>query len=209
MHPQYHYPMYQPEMNPDAPLLGAGPVEAYKRFWVKGLQFTGRASRSEYWWAQLWHVVIFVVLVVLWGVTMESQLPRIIPGVIQVGYSCFFFGILIPMLALSVRRLHDTDTSGLFILLNFIPFIGWFINFILALLPSDPAGVRFDRYAIPVGYYLPPMAYPGYPQHPYPGASYGPSSAASQPLGAPQSSGQSPYGQPPEGPHQPPTYTYR
>lgn len=70
------------------------------------------------------------------------------------GSSMFIIGALIlgliglitfiPSLALSWRRLHDSNKSGAMIFLAFIPFVGSIIVLVLYLLPSDPAGQRFD-----------------------------------------------------------------
>jgi uncharacterized membrane protein YhaH (DUF805 family) len=59
----------------------------------------------------------------------------------------FFLGILLPTLALTVRRLHDAGYSGLLALLLLLPYLGSLIILIFALLPSSPAGAKYD--AIP------------------------------------------------------------
>ena len=73
--------------------------------------FEGRASRSEYWWFQL--------------IVSPSYL---ISEVLDNEISFFFLGItlitLIPAISAGVRRLHDTNRSGFFLLISFIPFIG-------------------------------------------------------------------------------------
>ena len=73
--------------------------------------FEGRASRSEYWWFQL-------------VVSPSYFISTILDN--EIGY--FFLGItlftLIPAISAGVRRLHDTNRSGFFLLLSFIPFIG-------------------------------------------------------------------------------------
>ena len=57
---------------------------------------------------------------------------------------CVVFGI-----ALSVRRLHDANLSGLWYLLILVPFLGAPALLILVLLPPDPRGVRFDNQLLP------------------------------------------------------------
>ena len=59
-------------------------------------------------------------------------------------FSVFFLGIIIPTLALTVRRLHDAGYSGLFALLLLVPYLGSLIIMIFALLPSSPAGAKYD-----------------------------------------------------------------
>jgi uncharacterized membrane protein YhaH (DUF805 family) len=85
--------------------------ESIKTCLSKYADFTGRASRSEYWW---WF--LFVVLVsAATGIISEKL------------YAVFSLAALLPGIAVSVRRLHDIDKSGWFLLLNFIPVIGWVI----------------------------------------------------------------------------------
>ena len=76
--------------------------------------FEGRASRSEYWWFQL--------------IVSPSYL---ISEIVESEISYFFLGItlftLIPAISAGVRRLHDTNKSGFFILISFIPIIGGLI----------------------------------------------------------------------------------
>ena len=55
-----------------------------------------------------------------------------------------FFGILLPTLAVTVRRLHDAGYSGLVALLFLLPYLGSLIMMIFALLPSSPAGAKYD-----------------------------------------------------------------
>jgi uncharacterized membrane protein YhaH (DUF805 family) len=61
----------------------------------------------------------------------------------------FALGIIVPSLALTVRRLHDAGYSGLFALLGLIPYLGSLIVMIFALLPSSPAGAKYDPIAQP------------------------------------------------------------
>ena len=56
----------------------------------------------------------------------------------------WWLAIIVPTLALSWRRLHDTNRSGLFWFLGFIPVVGGIILLVLFVLDSDPAGARFD-----------------------------------------------------------------
>ena len=73
--------------------------------------FEGRASRSEYWWFQL--------------IVSPSYL---ISTVFENDIAYIFLGItlftLIPAISAGVRRLHDINRSGFFLLISFIPFIG-------------------------------------------------------------------------------------
>ena len=76
--------------------------------------FEGRASRSEYWWFQLVVSPSYYI-----STFLENEI------------SYFFLGItlvtLIPAISAGVRRLHDSNRSGFFLLISFIPFIGGII----------------------------------------------------------------------------------
>ena len=85
--------------------------------------FEGRAPRSEYWWFTLFLALLEIVTSVLDGFlgtyTVTSSGKMI--GFINL---IFLLAILLPSIAVAVRRLHDTDRSGWFYLLVFIPLIG-------------------------------------------------------------------------------------
>lgn len=54
-------------------------------------------------------------------------------------------GTLVPSIALTVRRLHDVNFSGLLLLLILVPFLGALAVLVFSLLPANPAGQRFDQ----------------------------------------------------------------
>ena len=88
--------------------------------------FEGRASRSEYWWFQLIVSPSYFI-----STFLENEI------------SYFFLGItlftLIPAISVGVRRLHDTNRSGFFLLISFIPFIGGII-LLFFLIPEGTKG---------------------------------------------------------------------
>ena len=79
--------------------------------------FTGRARRSEYWYWALAAVIVYVVAAVL---------DRI-AGTTSVFTGLAWLALLLPSLAVGVRRLHDTGRSGWFLLLGLIPLVGGII----------------------------------------------------------------------------------
>lgn len=85
--------------------------ESISTCFAKYATFDGRAARSEYWW---W--ILFCFLASSAANVMSENLSAL-----------FALGILLPSLAVGARRLHDTDRSGWWLLLNLIPFIGWLI----------------------------------------------------------------------------------
>jgi uncharacterized membrane protein YhaH (DUF805 family) len=89
----------------------------------KYVDFSGRASRSEYWWFVLF---VFIGNVVL---SIFSHWLAII----------FVLGTLLPQLAAATRRLHDTGRSGWWQLIGIIPLIGWIVLIVFLCEKSGPA----------------------------------------------------------------------
>jgi uncharacterized membrane protein YhaH (DUF805 family) len=89
--------------------------QAIKTCLNKYATFSGRAQRSEYWYFFLFMVVVNVV---------ASVLDSAIFGDIPVLYLIATLAIIVPSIAVGVRRLHDTDRSGWWLLLGFIPVVG-------------------------------------------------------------------------------------
>jgi uncharacterized membrane protein YhaH (DUF805 family) len=152
----------------ELPHYGIGFVDAVKRAFKKYATFTGRASRSEYWWWTLFTFIAYLVLGLLTyvvGITTSRDGGRT-PGLLAVPliilFAVFALGIIVPTLALTVRRLHDAGYSGLLALLFLVPYVGGLIIMIFALLPSSPAGAKYDPATATPASYSP---YP--PQAPY------------------------------------------
>lgn len=137
----------------DQPLYGATFGQAISRFFKKYATFSGRASRSEFWWWYLASTIVSGVLSILMTTTGGLAVDQATGQMTPTGGYVAFASILgvwglatfIPWLALSWRRLHDSNRSGGFFFLGLIPFVGWIIMLVLYLMPSDPAGARFDR----------------------------------------------------------------
>ncbi|XAS73152.1 DUF805 domain-containing protein [Micrococcaceae bacterium Sec5.1] len=137
-----------------APYYGAPIGAAVKRFFKKYTAFTGRASRSEYWWVALALGVIGLVLEFIFlglgtaGATVSADGTLVPGGGFVVGIILLvIFGLatIIPSIALIVRRLHDGNFSGWLALIGLVPFVGGLGLLVLMLLPSNPAGQRFDQ----------------------------------------------------------------
>jgi uncharacterized membrane protein YhaH (DUF805 family) len=71
----------------------------------KYANFQGRAARPEYWWFYLFVMIVCVVLLVLGGIIGDPSIPMILLAI-------FGLAILLPSLAVTVRRLHDQDKPG-------------------------------------------------------------------------------------------------
>jgi len=115
----------------------------------KYAQFEGRARRSEYWLFTLFQILVTVGLAILVGITGASvdtldvpgQEPNLLGGLLAFALILFWLAMIIPSLAVTVRRLHDSDKSGFWMLLHLIPF-GGFVIFIFTLLDGTPGPNR-------------------------------------------------------------------
>lgn len=97
--------------------------------WKRYAQFSGRASLEAFWMFFLVNCLIslvFVLLEIFFQATWK----------IEVFYSVFVF---LPMLSLTVRRLHDTKRSAWWLLVVLVPAIGMLVLLVLLALPSEPA----------------------------------------------------------------------
>lgn len=102
-------------------------MEWYLTVLKKYADFSGRARRKEYWLFNLFNFIIIVALVFVEGLVGG-------PGVLAMIY---ILAMLIPGFSVSVRRLHDTDRSGWWILLVLIPLLGEIALLVLMLLDSQ------------------------------------------------------------------------
>ena len=94
--------------------------EAIKLFFVNYVNFTGRATKSEYWWAFLFNFLV-------------SLCTSWIPVVGQL----IAFGLLLPGLSVGIRRLHDTGKSWGYMLMGLIPLAGFIILIVQYCKDSD------------------------------------------------------------------------
>lgn len=98
-------------------------------------QFDGRARRAEYWWFFLINIVIYVGIGVVTAILGAISDSLAIIGLLA--YVGFGLAMLIPGLALAVRRLHDTNKSAWFLLIALIPFVGGLILLVFMLIDGD------------------------------------------------------------------------
>jgi len=125
-------------------------MEAFKRYFIDTLkyryaQFSGRASRSEFWYFMLFYFLIDIVLVFIdllvvdpmFGITPDQAGQG---GLLEI---IFALAMLIPSIALAVRRLHDIGKSGWWYLIGFIPLVGALVLLYFFVLDSQPGSNRY------------------------------------------------------------------
>lgn len=132
-----------------APWYGISFPKALARFFKKYVAFSGRASRSEFWWVVLWSVIISIVISLVGGAidgAADTPQDQFGTGTIENTLSGLWgLATLLPSVAIQMRRLHDANFSGWLWLLVFIPVLGWIALIVLSTMQSNPAGQRFDR----------------------------------------------------------------
>jgi uncharacterized membrane protein YhaH (DUF805 family) len=148
---QYPQQQTQPQTFPGgepplwAPYYGAPFPAAVTRFFKKYATFSGRASRSEFWWWALVSFAVSIVLNIITGTTTSSLDSAPVLGIGTILGLLWGLATLVPSLALVVRRLHDGGFSGLLALLLLVPFVGALAVLVLTILPSKPEGQKYDQ----------------------------------------------------------------
>jgi uncharacterized membrane protein YhaH (DUF805 family) len=118
--------------------LQGGPVsfgDAISMHWQNITNFSGRASRSAYWWYALALWLAFIVLGIIAAIIGSAAFSVLVYVVMVV--------VGLTSLSLLVRRLHDSDKSGWMILLGLIPFVGGIVLLVMVCLPGTPGPNRF------------------------------------------------------------------
>jgi uncharacterized membrane protein YhaH (DUF805 family) len=131
-----------------APYPRASMPIAFARFWRKYATFSGRASRSEYWWVVLLSVVATQALNQLQtalngagGNTVESTIGQVFVAIVVWAFNVAIF---VPTLAILVRRLHDSNHSAHTLWWLFAPPVAFVIFLVFTLQRPNIAGSRFD-----------------------------------------------------------------
>jgi len=102
-------------------------MEVYMQPWMKFATVEGRASRREYWTFVLINMAVNVVLTIL-----AKQVSLV--GILGLLFS---LALIVPSIAVGIRRLHDTGKSGWYLLAGLVPVIGWLAVLIFMLQESS------------------------------------------------------------------------
>jgi uncharacterized membrane protein YhaH (DUF805 family) len=95
------------------------PIEAISSGFRHYVNFKGRALRSQYWWWTLFVSIVVLVVNLIQNATSIDFLTSIVA-----------LALFLPGLSVAIRRLHDTNRRGWWILIGLIPIVGWIILFI-------------------------------------------------------------------------------
>ena len=147
-YPSQPGPYPPPAGYPAAPPLSylqGGPVgfgEAVKQAFSNGFVYRGRASRSAYWWFVLFEVIAIIVLELLFIIPAATHSSAIIVlFAIIVSIAAIYLALV--GLALTIRRLHDIDRSGWWVLIGLVPF-GGIVLLVFSLLEGTPGPNRYQ-----------------------------------------------------------------
>ena len=137
-----------------APLYGATFGQAWKRFWRKYADFSGRASRSEFWLGYLGVFLLWFGSYLLFGIlgglgfaVVRSDAyaaPGVVLTLLSLVLVAGYIVTLIPLIAVSVRRLHDAGYPGTYYFLGFIPIAGPILLLVYLASDSNPSGAVYD-----------------------------------------------------------------
>lgn len=108
------------------------PTDAVRSVLSNYATFSGRSRRAEFWWFTLFSVVLSLILR---GV--DAAIGTNVPGYLV------SLALLVPSIAVTVRRLHDTGRSGLWWLIGLIPLVGGIILIVWCAQDSEPEPNQF------------------------------------------------------------------
>lgn len=123
-------------------------INAYKNFFKGYAEFTGRSTRPDYWWVWLGNFILSIPFWIIYFYTVflstvmdsASEATFMVFGLVAIIYAVFYLAILVPTIALSVRRLRDAGFHWAFIFLRFAP-MGGIALLILHAMPTKETEV--------------------------------------------------------------------
>ena len=132
-------------------------INAYKNFFKNYAEFTGRSTRPDFWWVWLGNLILSIPFWIIYfyivylSTVMDSvsdsasEATFIVLGLVVIIYAIFYLAILVPTLALSVRRLRDAGFHWAFIFLRFVPMGGIALLILFAMPTKETEVVNYSE----------------------------------------------------------------
>lgn len=132
-------------------------INAYKNFFKGYAEFTGRSTRPDFWWVWLGNFILSIpfwiiyIPIVYLSTEMDSvsestsEAIFMFFGLVVIIYAVFFLAILVPTIALSVRRLRDAGFHWAFIFLRFVPMGGIALLILFAMPTKETEVVNYSE----------------------------------------------------------------
>lgn len=121
-------------------------TDAVKLFFTRYFDFRGRSRRKEYWYPVLFNTLVYmalnilsIIFIVLAARSNSGNVFAAISLILSIVVLIYAIAIIIPSIAVQVRRLHDIGKSGWYILVSVIPIIGGIMMFIWMVTDSEPS----------------------------------------------------------------------
>ena len=132
-------------------------IQAYKNFFKNYAEFTGRSTRPDFWWVWLGNLILSIPFWIIYFYTVflsivmdsiddsVSEATFMVLGLVVIIYAIFYLAILVPTLALSVRRLRDAGFHWAFIFLRFVPMGGIALLILFAMPTKETEVVNYSE----------------------------------------------------------------
>lgn len=132
-------------------------INAYKKFFKNYAEFTGRSTRPDFWWVWLGNLILSIPFWIIYFYTVflstvmysvsdsASEATFMVFGLVAIIYAVFYLAILVPTLALSVRRLRDAGFHWAFIFLRFAPMGGIALLILFAMPTKETEVVNYSE----------------------------------------------------------------
>ena len=132
-------------------------IQAYKNFFKNYAEFTGRSTRPDFWWVWLGNLILSIPFWIIYfyivylSTVMDSvsdsasEATFMVLGLVVIIYAIFYLAILVPTLALSVRRLRDAGFHWAFIFLRFAPMGGIALLILFAMPTKETEVVNYSE----------------------------------------------------------------
>lgn len=132
-------------------------INAYKNFFKNYAEFTGRSTRPDFWWVWLGNLILSIPFWIIYfyivylSTVMDSvsdsasEATFMVLGLVVIIYAVFYLAILVPTLALSVRRLRDAGFHWAFIFLRFAPMGGIALLILFAMPTKETEVVNYSE----------------------------------------------------------------